>query len=427
MSKNTCNLNLSLQYLLSMIALSLLLLKADSRTHRGDTRMLRDLKQGLNPKSIALGSCLSSWDFSVDPCDHIFGDKFTCGFRCDWVSSGLFRVTEITLDPVGYSGLLSSTTWNLPYLQTLDVSDNSFYGSIPDSISNLTRLRRLSLSKNLLSGKIPISLASLRQLEELYIDNNSLHGPIPSSFNSLVSLKRLEIQENNLSGEFPDLGALKDLNYLDASDNQISGEIPSTLPVSLIELSMRNNKLQGKLPDNLGDLEFLQVLDLSHNELWGPILPVLFYHPSLQQLTLSHNNFTFLQVPGTMGLTSNLIALDLSYNDLRGVLPGFLGSIPQLSALSLENNKFTGMIPTQYALKVAVPRSNTSSFERLLLGGNYLFGPIPGPLMGLKPGSANVSLVDNCLYTCPDAFFFCQGGNQKSLVDCKKRFKPVIP
>ncbi|KAJ6681097.1 hypothetical protein OIU74_019552 [Salix koriyanagi] len=394
MSISICNLNLSLQYILLMI--TLLLLKVDSRTHPGDIRVLKDLKHGLHPESIAPGSCLSSWDFSVDPCDHIFSDRFTCGFRCDWVASGFFRVTEITLDSVGYSGSLSSTTWNLPYLQTLDVADNSFYGSIPDSLSNLTRLRRLSLSMNLLSGEMPVSLVSLAHLEELYLDKETVSMDPYHQASTLF-------------------------------DNQISGEVPSTLPVSLVELSMRNNKLRGKLPVYVGDLEFLQVLDLSHNNLSGPILSVLFDHPSLQQLTLSHNNFTFLQVPGSVGLTSKLIAFDSSYNDLRGILPGFLCSMPKLSALSLENNKFTGMIPTRYALKVAVPGSKSSSLERLLLGGNYLFGPIPAALVGLKPGSANVSLVDNCLYRCPDTFFFCQGGDQKSLVDCKKRFQPVMP
>ena len=46
-------------------------------------------------------------------------------------------------------------------------------------------------------------------------------------------------------------------------------------------------------------------------------------------------------------------------------------------ALSLENNKFTGMIPTQYAIKVVVPGTGVSPFVRLFLGGNYLFGVIP--------------------------------------------------
>lgn len=93
--------------------------------------------------------------------------------------------------------------------------------------------------------------------------------------------------------------------------------------------------------------------------------------------------------------------------------------MPELSALNLEHNKFFGMIPIQYAIKVVVPRNHTTSLERLLLGGNYLFGPIPGPLLGLKPGSSNISLVDNCLYMCPDTVYICHGGYQKSFLDCK--------
>ncbi|OMO75302.1 hypothetical protein COLO4_26202 [Corchorus olitorius] len=418
---------LCLRSLVFMITFSKMMFAATSRTYPADIQVLKDLKNGLDQNSIAPGSCLSSWDFSFDPCDNIFSDHFTCGLRCDRIVSGSARVTEITIDPVGYSGSLNSTSWNLPYLQILDISDNSFSGSIPDSLSNLTRLRRLCLSGNSLSGEIPTALGSLSHLEELYLDNNHLHGPIPSSFNNLTRLKRLEIQQNDISGEFPDLGSLKNLYFLDASDNNISGGVPATLPESLVELSIRNNKLSGNIPENIGSIRFLQVLDLSHNILSGAILSVLFDHPSLEQLTLSYNNFSFLQIPGNMGLNSNLIALDLSYNQLRGFLPAFMASMPKLSALSLEHNKFTGMIPAHYALKAAIPgNSNTSSFERLLLGGNYLFGPIPGPFLGLKPGSAEVSLVDNCLYRCPDAFFFCKGGNQKSLVDCKS-FGPSIP
>ena len=51
----------------------------------------------------------------------------------------------------------------------------------------------------------------------------------------------------------------------------------------------------------------------------------------------------------------------------------------ELSPLSLEHIKFSGTIPSQFALKVAIPGPGISPFERLLLGGNYLIGPIPGP------------------------------------------------
>ncbi|KAK6924438.1 Leucine-rich repeat-containing N-terminal, plant-type [Dillenia turbinata] len=391
-----------------------------SKTYLEDIQVLKDLKNSLSPSSIIPGSCLSSWDFSVDPCDNAHTEKFTCGLRCDVVLSGSSRITEITLDQAGYSGSLSSSSsWNLPYLETLDVSNNFLSNSVPDSLSNLTRLRRLSLSGNSFSGKIPTSIGSLYNLEELYLDHNEFEDRIPGSFNGLTSLKRLELQGNKLYDEFPNLGYLINLYYLDVSDNFISGEVPvKTLPWSLVEISMRNNSLEGQVPyEEVSNFGYLQVLDLSHNKLSGSIPASLFSHPSLQQLTLSFNQFSSLQVPANMGFHSELIAVDLSDNQIQGLLPAFMALLPKLSALSMENNKFTGLIPTQYALKAAVPGSGIAPLERLLLGGNYLLGPIPGPLMGLKPGSVNVNLVDNCLYRCPEIFFFCQGGGQKSLME----------
>lgn len=414
--------------LLMAITVSKMFITGDSKTYQGDIEVLKAMKKGLDPSTITPGSCVSSWDFKMDPCDHIFSEHFTCGFRCDIVVSGLSRVTEISLDRAGYAGSLASTSWELPYLETLDLSENFFTGSIPSSLSNLTHLRRLALSKNSFSGWIPESIGRLSQLEELYLDSNFFTGQIPASFNGLVSLQRLELQGNNLTGEFPDLRSLKKLSFLDCSDNAITGEFPATLPASIIEISMRNNSFRGRIPQNLGELMFLQVMDVSKNQLSGAVPSILFNHPSLQQLTLSYNSLTSLgAISRSIGSQSELIALDLSNNQIQGLLPAFMAMMPKLSALSVENNKFTGMIPTQYALKAAAPPvGKTCAFARLLLGGNYLFGPIPGPLLGLKPGSSVVSLVDNCLYRCPSRFYFCQGRVQKSVSACK-RFGPSIP
>ncbi|TKY70447.1 Receptor protein 12 [Spatholobus suberectus] len=400
------------------------LLGAESKTHWGDAEVLKELKQGLDPGSVNPGSCVSSWDFTVDPCDSLFGEKFTCGFRCDVVVSGLSRVTELALDQAGYAGSLN-LTWNLPYLQTLDVSHNYFSGQIPDSFSNLTRLRRLSLSSNSFSGEIPPSLGTLPNLEELYLDNNHLRGTIPEGFNNL---KRLELQSNKLNTRLPDLGSLGNLKYLDLSDNSVAGALPASLPLSLVQISIRNNNLSGALTaDSFRNLTRLQVVDFSSNRMSGSVPSVLFELPSLQQLTLSFNEFSTVEAPykGT-GSQSGLVAVDLSNNRLQGWLPSFMALMPKLSSLSLENNEFTGRIPTQFAVKTVFPETGVSSFQRLLLGGNYLLGGIPRPLLALKPDSANVSLVDNCLYRCPHSFFFCQGGQQKSLARCK-RFGPPSP
>lgn len=191
---------------------------------------------------------------------------------------------------------------------------------------------------------------------------------------------------------------------------------------------MRNNSLSGALePESLRNLNSLQVVDLSANRFSGGVPFALFELPSLQQVTLSFNEFSHVESPSyALEMRSGVIAVDLSDNELGGFLPLFLALMPKLSSLSLENNKFVGMIPTQYALKTVFPEAGMAPFERLLLGGNYLFGAIPSPLMALEPGSAMVRLVDNCLDRCPLIFFFCQGGEQKSFQECK-RFSLFIP
>ena len=61
-----------------------LLFRAESKTFwgggGGDIKVLKELKNGLDPSSVSSGSCVTSWDFTVDPCDNLFSDRFTCGF-----------------------------------------------------------------------------------------------------------------------------------------------------------------------------------------------------------------------------------------------------------------------------------------------------------------------------------------------------------
>ncbi|KAG7558770.1 Leucine-rich repeat [Arabidopsis thaliana x Arabidopsis arenosa] len=420
MSQKPKHLSLVMASLVILYLLAFLLSSAESKTYWSDVAALKELKNSVDAKSMRPGSCLSTWDFSVDPCDSVFSDTFTCGLRC---VSG--RVTELSFDQAGYSGSLSSFSFNLPYLHTLDLSGNYFSGPLPDSLSNLTHLTRLALSANSFSGSIPDSLGSLSLLEELLLDGNRLDGSVPVSFNGLSNLKRLEIQVNNISGEFPDLSSLKNLYFLDASDNRISGRIPSSLPESLVQISMRNNLIHGTIPQSFKLFNSLQVIDLTHNKLSGSIPSFIFTHQSLQQLTLS---FTSLDSPyySPLSLPSELISIDLSNNRIQGVLPLFLGLLPKLSALSLENNNFFGMIPTQYVWKTVSSGSDFAGFQRLLLGGNFLFGVVPGPLMALKPGSTNLQLAGNCFSWCPATLFFCQGQEQRSPTECRK-FSRLIP
>ncbi|KAH0971152.1 hypothetical protein GBA52_023308 [Prunus armeniaca] len=275
-------------------------------------------------------------------------------------------------------------------------SPTLFSGSIPDSLSNLTRLTRLGpLRKLLLWLHTRIHRITLQPRGALPRQQQSPRRN-PTEFESAGELETTRAPREPTQRRVSRVG-----------NNAISGKSINPPELSAPNLHEKQ-QLARNSPGNIKHLGFLQVLDLSHNQLGGFVPSYLFEHPSLQQLTLSFNQLSSVRPPISLGTQSEMIALDLSNNQLKGPLPSFLPMMPKLSALTLENNKFMGMIPTQYAFKVAVPGSGVSAFERRLLGGNYLFGPIPGPLLGLKPGSANVGLADNCLYRCPRVFFFCQ-------------------
>ncbi|KAG0458895.1 hypothetical protein HPP92_022023 [Vanilla planifolia] len=413
------------------LILLVLLPTVKSSTFPGDIDAIKAVLTALDYSSIPPGSCLSTWDFTLDPCDSVFGIHFTCGLRCDVNSTSpvgltFSRITDISLDAAGYTGRLSSAVWSLPFLQSLDLSNNRLYGPIPTPPFNglPPPPNRISLSRNFFSGPIPAFLLA-PSLEELYLDGNRLSGPIPSPLPP--TLRRLELQSNNLSGPLPDLSALSDLFFLDASDNSLSGPFAaSTLPPSLVELSMRNNFFSGDFPASLfPSLAALQVLDLSHNALSGPVPSTAFLHPSLEQLALSDNGFEWVEWPAIASVAeSQIVALDLSHNRIGGILPEFVGLMPRLAAVVLEGNRFIGMIPGTYAMRVAgIP--GWVPFARLLLAGNYLYGPIPEMIQRME-GTAMVSLADNCLFRCPEELSFCAGGQQKSATTCRD-FNPMIP
>ncbi|KAK8940404.1 hypothetical protein KSP39_PZI009696 [Platanthera zijinensis] len=418
-----------------LLLLLLLYAAVESLTFPGDIAALKEVVAALDHASFQPGSCLESWDFNLDPCLSAFGPHFTCGLRCDAASNStggltFSRITELSLDSAGYSGVLLPSIWSLPFLQSLDLADNRLHGSIPPLPPAVTSLppflRRISLSRNCLSGPIPVFPIS-PALEELYLDGNYLSGPMPAP--PFPSLRRLEIQSNNLSGQLPDLRLLSNLNFLDASNNSLSGPFPTAaLPPSLFELSMRSNLLAGGLPGTaLAALPSLQVLDLSHNALSGPVPAAAFEHTALEQLVLAGNGFEWMERPADGGAASQMVALDLSHNRLGGVLPDFIGSMPRLTAVILEDNRFTGLIPAQYAMRAAGRGGSVFlPFERLLLGANYLYGPIPGLMQEMKEGTAVVSLADNCLFRCPEELFFCAGGEQKPTGICRD-LNPMIP
>jgi hypothetical protein len=98
-----------------------------------------------------------------------------------------------------------------------------------------------------------------------------------------------------------------------------NNDTASTLHV--LGLQLPNFHLVGYIPASLGNLTFLQALDLSRNSLDSTI-------------------------PITLGDLAKLTSLNLATNVLTGTIPPSLGRCVELLDLNLATNLLTGSIPT---------------------------------------------------------------------------------
>ncbi|XVF71075.1 hypothetical protein PTKIN_Ptkin12aG0005700 [Pterospermum kingtungense] len=260
----------------------------------------------------------------------------------------------------------------LPSLSFLNMSKNNFGGSIPVSIGDLNSLDTLDLSNNNLTGEVPEDLAiGCSSLRILTLSNNSLHGHMFSSNFSLRNLEVLQLDGNHFSGRIPDfLSNCSSLSTLDVSNNKLSGDIPRWMGnMSRLEnIVMGNNHLEGPIPIEFCQLNLnLQLLDISSNNISGS-LPSCLSPLSITEVHLSKNK---LRGPLTDAFVNStqLVTLDLSHNQLTGNIPIWVGKLSQLNHLILNNNHFEGWIPLQLC--------RLGNLSLIHLSNNNLSGKIP--------------------------------------------------
>jgi len=91
----------------------------------------------------------------------------------------------------------------LNVFKAIDLSSNSFEGSIPDSVGDLLGLEALNLSNNKIYGSIPSSLGNIKDLESLDLSWNNLSGEIPQELEAVTSLEVFDVSYNQLTGPIP--------------------------------------------------------------------------------------------------------------------------------------------------------------------------------------------------------------------------------
>uniref|UniRef100_A0A199UAN8 Leucine-rich repeat-containing N-terminal plant-type domain-containing protein n=1 Tax=Manihot esculenta TaxID=3983 RepID=A0A199UAN8_MANES len=242
---------------------------------------------------------------------------------------------QINLQGNRFSGSIPEALLNISTLNSLDLSDNELSGTILNKsggnlsslffyyeeiisvasfqIGSLNNVSLLDLSRNSFSGSIPHCLYNLsfaREGGHLYAPpfsdalftwgieyRGSSKTPLANTYifqaevdeesefvtkyradtyknKALNYMSGLDLSDNNLTGEIPyELGALSHIHALNLSHNQLTGSIPTSFSnLSEIEsLDLSYNILSGQIPVELIDLNFLEAFSVAHNNLSGRI------------------------------------------------------------------------------------------------------------------------------------------------------------
>ncbi|XP_062167593.1 receptor-like protein 6 [Alnus glutinosa] len=293
-----------------------------------------------------------------------------------------------------------------PPIYAYSVSHNTLTGEIPQLICNLSSIVFLDVSSNYLSGLLPQCLGNLSDsLSVLNLHNNSFHGTIPETFIEGNKLKMIDFSQNQLQGRLPrSLANCIMLEVLNLGHNQMNDTFPfwlGTLP-ELRVLILRSNGIYGAMenPNSNFDFSNIRIFDLSNNDIAGKLPSQYFQNWKAMQIhdvkgliymetngsfsngTIWHRSFAY-SMTFTYKSTEReyekildvFIAIDLSNNSFEGEIPEVVGYLKGLQVLNLSNNFLTGPIPSSLV--------NLTNLEVLDFAQNKLSGVIPVQLVQL--------------------------------------------
>ncbi|KAL5763562.1 hypothetical protein ACOSP7_019826 [Xanthoceras sorbifolium] len=255
------------------------------------------------------------------------------------------RLKVLALKNNSFSGIIPDTFSECDSLETLDFNNNDLEGHVPPSLVHCKELQVLDLGNNKINDIFPHWLGTLPQLQVLVLRSNKFYGPIRvyKAKKSFSMLRILDLSNNNFSGSlsmryFENLKAMMNVSesaegWQYMGDQYYQNSIMVTMKGVDIQMEkiltifttmdLSNNKFGGRIPDMIGKLKSLKVVNFSHNNLIG-------------------------HIPLTLENMTELESLDLSSNRLEGEIPKQLTSLTFLSVLNLSYNQLVGPIPQGY-------------------------------------------------------------------------------
>ncbi|KAG7980542.1 hypothetical protein I3843_05G187600 [Carya illinoinensis] len=331
------------------------------------------------------------WDFSPRLSFLNMNNNELHGNLANLSLSRLHEFAIIDLSTNRLDGLIPHFD-GLVNVSLLNLSNNRFSGPVSFlcELNSPTLLGSLNLSNNTLSGGLPDCWMYIPALIFLNLANNNFSGNIPNSMGSLVSIRILHLSNNGFVGKIPtSLQNCSELKTVDLGANNFSGMVPpwfgDSLP-NLVILSLRSNLLVGSLPLNLCHLQYIQILDLSLNKIEGAIPECIYNLTAMSttmdtmssamfryNTTISYLDYVSVVWKGREFMFQSSLGLlkiiDLSNNKLHGVIPEGITNLTELVALNLSRNNLSGFITPKIGL--------LRNLQSLDLSRNQLYGEIP--------------------------------------------------
>lgn len=249
-----------------------------------------------------------------------------------WKEAMISDPKNITANWVGedvcnYTGVFCWPTPEFPHELTIagiDLNHGDIAGSLPNELGLMYDLALIHLNSNRFCGSVPQSLVNMKRLHELDLSNNRLAGTFPEVFLQLPSLRYLDIRFNEFEGELPRKLFETDLDAIFVNNNRFSSALPNNIGKSRVSvIVLANNNFGGCVPAGLGEMG-----------------------ETLNELILINTGLSSC-FPDEISKLKNLTVLDLSHNQIVGPLPHSIGEMDSLEQLNLAHNMMSGKIADQ--------------------------------------------------------------------------------
>ena len=237
------------------------------------------------------------------------------------------------------------------HVTEIELTGNHLEGTLPDELFELVYLERLVLDSprhhntyddsdmenwNLISGdlnELGPKIGKLTNLKELDFNGlvNITCGDIPDEI-WMPQIERIVLSQLPIKGCItPAIGNATNLRYLDIDRNNRKTDIHGTIPTEITKLKhleyldlMSNRHLTGSLPENIGDMNSLEVLYLSDCALTGTIPESIFNLKKIHSLWLNSN---FLKGTFDLSRLTTLPKIMQCLVDYNNYLQG-IGDVP---------------------------------------------------------------------------------------------------